>query len=282
MNTPRRFLSIVVLLLLAAAPLVANDEARFNPPLDGAYLGVQLRTVDGRLYLESVDELGAAGRAGLLAGDRLVRFAGHDELGRRGVDGIIEILATLSPRTVVEVIVERDGSLLRLDLTPDPRLVRDAVSLARHLQQHGLFKALDGDKRALLEQLEQELRNAVRESRFAQEAYEALNHVVGRFEVSHTALIPPWTYSAMVAPVKGDAGHYHLGLLVQKVRAADSERYFVQDLMLGGPAAKTGLRIGDEVVSVNDRAFATSPRRVLAGYEAPREIFTVQIDRDAS
>ena len=273
--------NLLLALLLLASPFLRSDEGRFDPPLKGAYLGVSLGKISAGLVVLKIEDNSAARAAGLRRGDVLVRFGHLDELPHMSVRQLWEALSKLPGRAAYELAVLRDERKVLLEITPDPALVRDARALARRLKDHRLFTALK-DKKALLGNIEIDLIAAVRRSRSTQSAYEALNEVLGRFGISHTAVIPPWSYASMLG--KGSDGKpvFHLGLTIQKVASDTGERFFVRELMYGGGAREAGLRIGDELVAVNGLPFSTSPRRTLAGYEARHAMYTIQVDTEES
>lgn len=263
--------------LALACPGLHADESRFDPPLKGAYLGVDLAQGSNGLLVTAVKENSAAREAGLRAGDLLVRFGHFEELPHWSIRQLWEALSELPGRGAYEIAVRRDGREVLLEITPDPAMVRDARELARRFRNHRLFRGLE-DKRELLAGIEADLVAAVRRSRSTQSAYEALNEVVGRFDVSHTAVIPPWSYASMLG--KGPDGKpvFHLGLTVQKLSGSTGARFFIRELMYGGAAREAGLKIGDELVAVNSIPFSRSPRRTLAGYEARHSMYTIQVD----
>ena len=268
---------LLLLLLLLAHPLSRADESRFDPPLKGAYLGVGLEETPAGLRISRVEEESAAAAAGLLPGDILLRFGELDGLRRWNIRKLGQTLSELSGGGAYEISVLRKKQEVRLRIQPDPALTRDARELARRFQNHRLFNALE-NKRALLKKIESELVQAVRRSISTQAAYEALNEIIDRFDVSHTAIIPPWSYASMLGKGADGKPAFHLGLTVQKLATRAGERFFVRELMYGGAAREAGLRIGDELLAVNGIAFSDSPRKTLAGYEARHSMYTIQVD----
>ena len=284
MKVFRSFLILAALVSSPAkfAPAHAADEGRFNPPLEGVYLGLRLASVEGGLRVRAVEPGGSAERAGLREGDVLlaVETLTLDASRSDGGASIEELrgwLASRLPGEPFRVLASRAGERLIFEVRAESRLVRDANALADRMQGNRLFQSLD-DKKALLRDLRERFYHASRGARSAREFYEAMHGVVGEFGISHTAVYPPWTANALVRG--GAQGSFHLGLFVQRRLIADELYWFVVDLAPDGPARRSGLRVGDELVSVNGRAFGASPRRVLAGYEAHREIYTIAIDRD--
>jgi len=272
---------LLLILSLLAHPASRADEGRFDPPLKGAYLGVSLEEGAGGLRISRVEKNSAAGAAGLRPGDVLLRLGEFDELQGWDVRKLAQALSTLPGGGAYRIVVLRDRRKVELEIKPDPSLARDARALARRLKNHRLFSALD-EKQELLETLEADLIGAVRRSRSTQAAYEALNEIIDRFDVSHTAVIPPWSYASMLG--KGPDGKpvFHLGLTVQKLKGPGGERFFIRELMYGGAAREADLRIGDELLAVNGIPFSTSPRRTLAGYEARHSMYTIQVDSGES
>ena len=84
----------LLLLSLAASGLYA-DEARFDPPLKGAYLGVELEKTGRGLRVVAVKKLSSAEVAGIQAGDLLLAFGDFEELPRWSVRQLWEALGKL-------------------------------------------------------------------------------------------------------------------------------------------------------------------------------------------
>lgn len=269
----------IFLLLSIAVPGLRADESRFDPPLKGAYLGVELEKTGRGFEVKGVKELSSADEAGVRAGDLLLHFGNFDELPRWSVRQLWAALGKLPGKGSYEITVLRDGRELRLTITPDPAMVKDARTLARRFRSHYLFRGLE-KKRALLAGLEADLIAAVRRSSSTQSAYEALNEIIDRFDVSHTAVIPPWSYASMLGKGADGKPVFHLGLTVQKIAGEATERFFIRELMYGSAAREAGLKIGDEVCAVNSIPFSRSPRRTLAGYEARHSMYTIQVDTE--
>jgi len=262
----------IILIALAASLASASgqEEARFNPPHSGCYLGVRISETGEGIRIDQVLDDGAASRAGLQEDDIIVRFGQwrFDDSRQQ----FIAFLKQCAPEKN-SIRVLRDGSELDLVITPDPTLVITAREIASHITGHRLFRRLKG---ADLGQLEKKLVDCVRNTKSRERAYEAMNTVIDSFNLSHTAIITPW----VKANLFGSGEHFHLGINIQKVNFNETGRYFVRSMMFGSPARLAGLKAGDEILSVNNIAFEDSPRRTLAGYEAHRHIHTIQLDRN--
>ena len=124
--------------------------------------------------------------------------------------------------------------------------------------------------------LEDRLTKAVRENTNREGTYEEMNRIIGKFRISHTAILTPWVSENLF----GEGDHFHLGAFFQKLESNNQQRYFIRSMMHGSPARDAGLLIGDEIISVNGTKFSESPRKTIAGYEAHREIYTTQVNRN--
>jgi len=273
----------------------ALDEDRFNPPLRCGFLGIRATPEPRGLRLTEVVSGSPAAEGGLRVRDVIAKFAGKDGFGEGGldVDALAAHLRTLPAGKRYTVEILRDDERLAIEVEPEAALLRDARDLARRLQNHRYFRSLEG-RGEVLARLDEELERAVRENPRTQEAYEALNAVLDRLDVSHLAIIPPWVHRSVFGaggtrrrrrgggrdrspqPVAQPAPH--LGVFLERFELDGKPRYFVHSQMNGSNPQKAGLRIGDEVTAINDRPFAGSPRRTLAGYEARHAMYTIQID----
>ena len=261
---------ILIALAVTATFSLSAEEGRFNPAHSGCYQGIRIKEISEGIRLEEILKDGAAQRAGLLEEDIIIRF-GTWRFNESRKD-FVDFLQNTSPeKTTIRVL--RDGSELDLQITPDATIVITAREIARHITGHRLFRRL---KRPELAQLEEKLVNSVRETQTRERAYEAMNTIIDSFNLSHTAVITPWVKENFFG--KGD--HFHLGINIQKTNFGGNQRYFIRSMMFGSPVRDAGLKIGDEIISVNNIAFAKSPRRTLAGYEAHRNIHTIQVDRN--
>jgi C-terminal processing protease CtpA/Prc len=261
---------VLITLAVTAAFAVGAEESRFNPSHSGSYLGIRIDETREGIRVEHLMEDGAALRAGLQEDDLITGISTWNF-----ADSQQEFVAFLknTPPEKTTIRVLRDDTELDLQITPDPAIVITAREIARHITGHRLFRRLKG---AELKQLEEKLVNSVRETQTRERAYEAMNTIIGSFNLSHTAVITPWVKENLFG--KGD--HFHLGINIQKANTGDRQRYFIRSMMFGSPVREAGLKIGDEIISVNNIAFKKSPRRTLAGYEAHRNIHTIQVDRN--
>jgi C-terminal processing protease CtpA/Prc len=259
-------------LLLAHAR--GSDEARFDPPLDGVFLGMSGEAKAGRLLVKEVEPGSAAARAGLIPGDQIARLG--PAAGFPDFEAFARQVQLLRRGEPVELEVLREGRSMGLSLVPDPAVLRDHYQLIAYLRDSSFLRARDGFP-ALLADLEASVPPALREAARSSDAYEILNRALGRFGTSHTAVIPPWTYRNLFAGEEEGREGYGTGLLLE--RGAGGGSFFAVDLLDESPAVRAGLLPGDEVLRVNGLEVERSPRRALAGYEAGRPRYTLQVER---
>ena len=222
----------IILIALAATATfsLSADEDRFNPAHSGCYLGIRIKEIGQVTRLEEILKNGAAQRAGLLEEDIIIRF-GTWRFNESRADFVDFLENTPPEKTTISVL--RDGSELDLPITPDATIVITAREIARHITGHRLFRRLKG---AELEQLEEKLVHSVRETQTRERAYEAMNTIIGSFNLSHTAVITPWVKENLFG--KGD--HFHLGINIQKANTGDRQRYFIRSMMFGSPVREAG------------------------------------------
>ena len=268
----RHLPTIFALVLLSPFAAAEEDEIRFNPPHQGSYLGIRINEVRSGLRVDEVLAGGAAERTGIEKDDIIVRVG--DWRFDQGVT-LIEHLKKLKPDpTIVQVL--REGSELDLRAELDPLMVRDAKEINSIISRNRLFKEGLSEMAADGPTLEDRLTKAVRENTNREGTYEEMNRIIGKFRISHTAILTPWVSENLF----GEGDHFHLGAFFQKLESNNQQRYFIRSMMHGSPARDSGLLIGDEIISVNGTKFSESPRKTIAGYEAHREIYTTQVNRN--
>ncbi len=277
---------LVLLLLLRVLP--AAEEDRFDPPLDGSFLGGSFRDVlaedpdatrqGARLVVvRSVEPGSAADLAGLRCGDRVLRLGNDGPFA--DVAAFSRAVKSLRPREPAEIKVSRDGGSQLLTVVPDPAILQDHYEIVGYLRGSSFLKGRP-DFEAALRGILDAVPPALRKARRSSEAYDVLNSAVGRLGTSHTALIPPWTYSNLFATDRAETGGFPTGLILDRIGgpARGEALFFAGEVAEGAPAAGV-LLAGDEVLGINGVPIAASPRLTLAGFEAPRPRYTLQVDR---
>ncbi len=274
----RLCLAGLLLAILAPRTWTTEDDARWDPPIDGTFLGIRGAIDDGVFRVALVNPGGAAHLAGLRRGDAIVGLAGR--AGFADFDEFRRIVGSLEPGEPTTAVVSRGGSELDLALVPDHGAFRDFFVIVDRIRTSRFTRGLDttpGAIEAILEEDATRLRRADRWSA----AYEILNRSIGRLRVSHAAVVPPWTYERIFLAGPTDAGSHRPGIVLAALESEESSprpAFFVLTVLDGSPAARAGLRRGDEIVRVNERPTAESPRRTLAGYEFWRPYYVLQVD----
>jgi carboxyl-terminal processing protease len=95
------------------------------------------------------------------------------------------------------------------------------------------------------------------------ELRELLNELIGRIGISHTAVLDRATYRGMMNELAGRPTPT-FGVLLEEMEPGS---LFVRAMYEGGPAARAGLRVGDEVAAVGGRSALESDEVVDAGYD---------------
>jgi carboxyl-terminal processing protease len=92
---------------------------------------------------------------------------------------------------------------------------------------------------------------------------ELLNEMLATLGASHTAVLDQEVYDGMMAELQGRETPT-FGLLLEEM---EEGRLFVRALYEAGPAARAGLKLGDEVVAIDSEPPLTSDAVVDAGYD---------------
>lgn len=271
--------------------ITGDDQPIVKPePLNkwsdqGSSLGMSLSgTEPGEFIVSKVRPNLAADMAGIEKGDRLVQV-GDIDLEKVGKLELGDYLDKLPPNTKIKAVVEREISSeetdtperqkMTLDLKTDSRAAFDGWVVSERLKKNRVITdhLRATDQLMQLDTLQQSILDDVRGSKTPREAYEAINHRIDELNVSHTAIIPSWGYLRLINRAKGG-----LGLTMQRQTVDNTNGYFVLDMEPGGPAAKSDLKMGDEILAVNGIELEKSGRLILAGEEQRHKAFMVSSD----
>ena len=283
----------LTVLCLAVLGGLSADEARFDPLLDGACLGIEVDFNEGRPQspagmpiVKRVDAGSPARLAGLARGDILLRL--DSTLAGETFEDFQAAVRRLHPGKPALVEVLRGTTYWVLQVIPDPESFRDYYRMVEVLRHSRFFRGRDGFADAI-GALEAEVPPLLRNARRASEVNEILNRSLLRLGASHTALIPSWTYQHLLQNERTGLGGIWTGVFLEKFRpergaagGGEVERFFAAEVFDGGPAAIAKVLVGDEVLSVNGIPIGRSPRLILGGYEANRERYTIQVEQDES
>jgi C-terminal processing protease CtpA/Prc len=257
----------LVLVLLARAPALADapaSESRWDAPIPGAFLGIHGSVFEGRFHVDGVSPGFAAAKAGIREDDVIVEIGGRS--GFADTEAFLAWIRGLAPGQPVKVRLLRRQEALGLDLAPDHLGFRDLLQLLRVLEESAFIRDQEGFRDGMAAIVAEET-EALRRAVTWNGAYEALNRAVGRFGLSHAAVIPPWTYRSFFLSRAVNEGVFQLGIIIEAPRQGPGP-HFVLQVLNDSPAARAGLQVGDEILRVNGIEVASSPRLQLAGYES--------------
>lgn len=142
--------------------VTADDSAEFEKDLTGQYVGIgcQVEMRDGWLTVVSPLEDSPALKAGILAGDRVIKIAGETSHGLT-IDQCIKKLLG-QPGTTVEIVVKRDAQELPFSLVRARVLSRSVRGVRRSDDGRWDF-ILDHEKRVAYLRLTQFIPTSARE-----------------------------------------------------------------------------------------------------------------------
>jgi len=201
-------ISILLLILLAGAPapfLPGGDEDRFDPPLEGAYLGVRGAAREESLVLETIDAGSPAEAAGVRRGDVILRLG--EAAGLRTAADLAAAIRDLRPGVPVDLEVRRGDEVRAIRVVPEPAVLGTYRGMVEALLRSRFFQGRTGFPEAIAA-IEEEVPPALRLARRRSEAAEVLNRSLGRLGASHTAFIPAWTYRNLLACERDGSGGY--------------------------------------------------------------------------
>ena len=271
-SSMRSLLLFAILLANLWAPLLLRADTAKS--WQGVYLGVGVEQENEGLVVSSVRKDTPAESALLKVDDRIVRFGDFRIPADEPRAAFIDYLKKLQPSEPVKITVLREGNEVDLRIVPAPLVMNDALAIAARLESNRVLKKYAGENGAtdILDGLQARLQECVRDSSSTRGAYERINQVLDKLDVSHLAVIP----AKVNQQLRGKkAGSYRLGMTLQRHGVAGKKRLFVRDMLDGGAAAKSGLKIGDEVVSIDTVPAEDSPRKAQAGYEWRHQMYRI-------
>lgn len=236
-----------------------------------------VRPEEGGLAVLSVDPDSPAGESGVERDDVIESLAGEGGFDQSGFPGLVEVVRKLRPGEPVEIVVRRGEESRALEIVPHANLELAAVELERVFRHQ---ENLPAEVEAALPRVVSTMRSAVAGARRTNQLYEELNNAIGSLGVSHAALIPPWSYAALLEAEEGSDAAKHLGFFLEPIEVGGAFGWFVRSIMAGSPAESAGLLVGDEIVKVEEVPTAASPRLVLAGFESFHERRAIRVDPD--
>lgn len=260
----------------------------------GSFLGIEGNVNKSGFLISRVTEGRAAARAGLKKGDFIWKVGERRQF--REFQDFHEKVISLKPGIPVALSARRNGLELEFQLVPENLSFKDFSTIIRHIENSRFLREKEGAS-DVIEEIRTLISNQLPAITNWSPVYELFNEAIGLLDVSHAALIPPWTYKNLFDSEALESGAYRLGFILEKqeVEAArrnpSSEKfgkenslpgcfYYVNQILNDSPVDKAGIQLGDEVVRVNGVSVGISPRKVLAGYESNYPYFLLKVDPD--
>ncbi|MEO5345541.1 MAG: PDZ domain-containing protein [Magnetococcus sp. YQC-9] len=252
MTPPRtRFLSTVTVL----ATLLAT------PAWAGGWLGITVQTPEG-VQVGEIYKEGPADKAGLQRNDVVIRIDGK---GIGSMRDFLTLIANAQPGREMTLIVQRKGEEKEIKITPDDSRDHPSRSPDGHI---------DGAPVRTWQRSELRAGNAppMEAMRPLADAYSASMHEPPSLEEPSAAQQPP---APPADPLEPPATVW-LGIAPELAPNGVS----VARVAPGGPGERAGLKIGDQIISLNGQSIS-SPRamaRVLRGFR-PGDLIEMTIHR---
>ena len=263
-----------------ACALQATASNNAQDELDvwrGCSMGVRLKPVDGKSEVSELHDY-AKGKTDLKEGDQLVAVEGV-EISPLKLDNLTELLQRQSPDTKLSVKVMRDGEVKTIEATAFRKEYVDVPRISDMLGRNRIVKQRleETDRVDFMEDFQQRLTDAVRESKSPRQAYEKMNRIIDEIDVSHTAFLPGVTYQQLLSGTGADPG-----ITLQRHNVGDRDRYFVVDRKPGTVVHLSNIRLGDEVVRINGVPIEKSKRLILAGEEDRHNLFAIEAETNVN
>jgi len=190
-----------------------------------------------------------------------------------------ELLKATDPESELAATVIRGDVKIRLNVTTLRKEFMDIQAIYRRLSSNRVIEQhLQGTGREeLLDNITDRMVKSVSQSQSPRHAAEALNRIIDEIGVSHTAIIPVSAGLGFSTRPKGS-----LGLVLQRHIINGRAGYFVIDLKPGSCSHESELKLGDEVLAINNVPISQSRRLVLSGHEDRHQLFAIQSDIEES
>ena len=276
-----QFSACVALLVLLSAS-VANAQSDPVPyPADeldtfqGCSLGIRLELEDEQLIVSNVYEH-VVESSPFEKHDRILKI-GDLSFPGSALTELGELLDKTEPDTNMAVSVQRGEERLRLNVETFRKEFVDIQAIYRRLRNNRIIEKhlKETGREELMDEMADRMADSVRKSETPREAAEALNRILDEINVSHTAIIPASAGLAFSNRAKGS-----IGLVLQRHNINGRVGYFIVDKKPGSPSYFSALKLGDEILTINNVPIAQSRRLDLSGHEARHKLFSIDSDID--
>lgn len=195
------------------------------------------------------------------------------------LEQVSDLLKKTDPDTALAATVMRGQVMVRLNVTTFRKEYMDIQAIYRRLSTNRIIEQhLQGTGRAkLLDDITVRMAASVQQSPSPRHAAEALNRIIDEIGISHTAIIPASAGLGFSTRPKGS-----IGLVLQRHVINGRAGYFVIDLKPGSCSYESELKLGDEIVAINNVPIAQSRRLDLSGHEDRHQLFAIQSDLEES
>ena len=267
---------LLVLVLLSVVPafLEAQEAPVNEAEIDrwrGASLGIRIKQKDGGVFVKKVHEH-VADTCPLQIDDRLVEIAGTS-ISTADLSKLSSLLAETEPDSKLVALIEREGVRETITLPTYRKELVDIPTIVEKLKSNQIIRDYlkETERSEYLDEVFDRMVAVVDASQSPREAAEGLNAIIDEINVSHTAILPPSSFSQLQGGAAGD-----LGLTLQRQVIDGVNHYFVSDRMPGSVGYESEVLLGDEIIALNNVPLEKSRRLILSGQEHRRGLFFLQ------
>lgn len=267
------------LLLFCLSPLAvqAQNATVSNAEYDtfrGSSLGIRIEMEADVPTVASIYEHVVASSP-FLEDDEILEL-GNVKFPGSTLEQISDLLSSTDPGTELSATVRRGGSQIKLNVATFRKEFMDIQSIYRRLSSNRIIeqhlKATGRDN--FFANMTSRMAASVRQSGSPRLAAEAINRIIDEIGISHTAIIPASAGLGFSSrPKKGS-----IGLVLQRHVINGRAGYFVVDLKPGCCSYDSDLKLGDEILAINNVPISQSRRLDLSGHEDRHQLFAIQSD----